>query len=262
MSAIQSRYPRLKQEIERLTALYQRPAGSVRLIAVSKQHPLHKVVELARLGQRDMAENYLQEGVEKIEHAAQRLSNDGGDDGRNSLCWHFIGHIQSRKCRLIAENFSWVHTVDSIKIAHKLNHSRGDVNSSSGEPLPLPSPLHVLIQLNLQGEASKSGVSEAQLPALAEATAALPNLRLRGLMIIPKMEKTLQQQRAVFGRCRELRDKLNARGFHLDHLSMGMSGDMEAAIAEGATMLRIGTALFGERSARSAHTLDAMTDSA
>ncbi len=240
MSAIQSRYPRLKQEIERLTAAYQRPAGSVRLIAVSKQHPPDNVVELARLGQRDMAENFLQEGVKKIEHAAQQLSGDG----REALCWHFIGHIQSRKCRLIAENFSWVHTIDNIKVAHKLDQGRADVNSSSGKPL------HVLIQLNLQGEASKSGVLEAQLPALAEAVAEMSNLRLRGLMIIPKMEKTPDQQRAVFRRCRELRDELNAHGFHLDHLSMGMTGDREAAIAEGTTMLRIGTALFGERAPR------------
>ena len=231
---IQSRFSRLTAEIERLTDMYQRPAGSVRLIAVSKQHRADKVAELARLGQRDMAENYLQEGLEKIHRVAQHLSGDAG-----LLCWHFIGHIQSRKCRPIAEHFSWVHTVDSIKVATKLNHARTEDN-----------PLNVLIQLNLQGEASKSGVSERQLPALADAMADLPNLRLRGLMIIPKIEKTLKRQRTVFRQCRKLRDVLNARGFDLDHLSMGMSDDLEAAIAEGATMVRIGTAVFGPRPAQ------------
>ena len=239
MSSIPSRFSQLTTEIERLSAAYQRPAGAVRLVAVSKQQSVDKVVEVARLGQRDVAENYLQEGLQKIEQAAQRLSGDAS----GALCWHFIGHLQSRKCRAIAENFNWVHTIDSIKVARKLNDARADAESPDA---PLK-PLNVLIQLNLQGEASKSGVSEARLPGLAGEMAGLPNLRLRGLMIIPKMEKTLDKQRAVFRRCRELRDGLNARGFDLDHLSMGMSGDLEAAIAEGATLVRIGTAIFGPR---------------
>ena len=235
MCPLDARFFPLKAEIERLTAVHRRPAGSVRLIAVSKRHRVDKVVELARLGQRDMAENFLQEGLGKIEQAAQRLSGAPADP----LCWHFIGHIQSRKCRLIAENFSWVHTVDSVKVAHKLNQGRD--GRLDGDPL------NVLIQLNLQGEDAKSGVSEQQLPPLAREITGLPNLRLRGLMILPKAEKAFDKQRAVFRRCRELRDGLNAQGFDLEHLSMGMSGDLEAAIAEGATMVRIGTAVFGPR---------------
>ena len=240
MCPLDARFFPLKEEIERLTAVHRRPAGSVRLIAVSKRHGVDKVVELARLGQRDMAENFLQEGLEKIEQAAQRLSGLSGV-AADPLCWHFIGHIQSRKCRQIAENFSWVHSVDSIKVAHKLNQGRvgGD-------------PLNILIQINLHGEEAKSGVSEGQLPPLAREITGLPNLRLRGLMILPKAEKAFDKQRAVFRRCRELRDELNAQGFDLEHLSMGMSGDLEAAIAEGATMVRIGTAVFGPRPAASA----------
>lgn len=225
-----SRFERVTGDIERLTALYRRPAGSVRLIAVSKQQGADRVAALAGLGQRDFAENYVQEGLEKIEQSAQPPGV--------ALCWHFIGHIQSRKCRPVAEHFDWVHSVDSAKVAQRLSQSR-----AGGKPL------NVLIQLNLQGEESKHGVSEAQLPALAEATAALPHLRLRGLMIVPKPEPSLARQRAVFRRCRQLGEALNARGLKLDHLSMGMSGDLEAAIAEGATMVRIGTALFGPRPA-------------
>ena len=241
MCPLDARFFPLKAEIERLTAVHRRPAGSVRLVAVSKRHGVDKVVELARLGQRDMAENFLQEGLEKIEQAAERLSSAGGVSGAAAepLCWHFIGHIQSRKCRQIAENFSWVHSVDSVKVAHKLNQGRqGRLDGD---------PLNVLIQLNLQGEDAKSGVSEQQLPPLAREITGLPNLRLRGLMILPKAEKAFDKQRAVFRRCRELRDELNAQGFDLEHLSMGMSGDLEAAIAEGATLVRIGTAVFGPR---------------
>ena len=123
MCPLDARFFPLKAEIERLTAVHRRPAGSVRLVAVSKRHGVDKVVELARLGQRDMAENFLQEGLEKIEQAAQRLSGLSGATAE-PLCWHFIGHIQSRKCRQIAENFSWVHSVDSLKVAHKLNQGR------------------------------------------------------------------------------------------------------------------------------------------
>ena len=235
MSPLHSRLALVREKIEELTALYQRPAGSVRLIAVSKQHTVDKVVEAARLDQRDIAENYVQEGIEKIGRAAQMLSGDTPA----ALCWHFIGHIQSRKCRLIAENFNWVHSVDSLKVADKLNRQRAG-----------GAPLDVLIQLNPDREEAKSGVSEQELPPLAGAIAALPNLRLRGLMMIPKPEKAFDKQRAAFRRCRELRDELNARGFTLDHLSMGMTNDMEAAIAEGATMVRIGTALFGPRPAK------------
>ena len=232
-SSLQSRFTRLRAEIEGLTVACERPAGSVRLVAVSKRHDVDKVVALARLGQRDMAENYLQEGLEKIRAAAHQLP------GEAPLCWHFIGHLQSRKCALIAEHFSWVHSIDNLKVATRLNRAR-----------TADDPLNVLIQLNLQGEASKSGVTEEQLPPLVAAVAELPNLRLRGIMVLPKAEKNPARQRTVFRRCRELRDDLNARGFNLDHLSMGMSDDMNAAITEGATMVRIGTALFGPRPTR------------
>ncbi len=234
MPPVGTRLHRLQERIERLTAAYQRPAGSVTLVAASKQQGVDKVVQLARLGLADVAENYVQEGIEKIE-SVRRLRGDGAAP----LRWHFIGHIQSRKCRPIAENFQWVHTVDSLKVAHKLNQYRAG-----------SSPLNVLIQLNLQAEASKSGVAEGELLPLARGVAALPNLRLRGLMIIPKPEKAFEKQRAIFRRCREVRDGLNARGFDLAHLSMGMSDDLEAAIAEGATMVRIGTAVFGSRPAK------------
>lgn len=231
MHQIDSKFKQINDEIVRLTAQYQRPADSVRLIAVSKQHSADKVVALARLGQRDLAENYLQDAIEKIERVTQTLP----EASANPLCWHFIGHVQSRKCQLVAENFDWVHSVDSIKIADKLNQHRHGA------------PLNVLIQLNLQAEESKFGVSERELLPLARAMIELPNLVLRGLMIIPKAETDMNKQRAAFRRCRELRDGLNSQGFDLDHLSMGMTADMEAAIAEGASMVRIGTALFGAR---------------
>ncbi|MGI9311535.1 MAG: YggS family pyridoxal phosphate-dependent enzyme [bacterium] len=243
MSEIESKFSRVRERIAQMEAAHRRPVGAVTLVAVSKRHSADKVVALARLGQRDMAENYAQEGVEKIREVARLLGGgdgDGanGDDGDGALRWHFIGHLQSRKCKLVAEHFAWVHTIDSVKVADKLNHGRAG-----------RAPLNVLIQLNLQAETSKSGIGADELPRLAEAVAALPNLRLRGLMILPAAERAVERQRAVFRRCRALRDDLNARGFALDHLSMGMTDDMESAIAEGATMVRIGTALFGQRPA-------------
>ncbi|MGR3984535.1 MAG: YggS family pyridoxal phosphate-dependent enzyme [Gammaproteobacteria bacterium] len=231
-----------RETIARLGAAHGRAAGSIRLVAVSKKHAAEKVAAAARAGQRDFAENYLQEGGGKIEHVSRLLSADAGNARHDEthaaapLCWHFIGHMQSRKCREIAERFDWVHTIDSIKVAEKLDRARAGRR-----------PLNALIQLNLHGEASKSGVSERDLDALAAGIAELPHLRLRGLMIIPKPQPDFAGQRAVFRRCRELRDALNARGFAMAHLSMGMSDDLEAAIAEGATMLRLGTAVFGPR---------------
>lgn len=224
----------VRADIARLAAAHARDADSIRLIAVSKQQPAEKVVAAARAGQRDFGENYLQEGAAKMESAARMLQ------GENiSLRRHFIGALQSRKCREIAARFDWVHTVDNIKAARKLDQARAGL-----------APLKVLIQVNLQNDAAKSGVSESQLDALAEDVAALQNLQLRGLMLIPKFETDFTKQRAVFRRCRELRDRLNARGFALQHLSMGMSADMEAAIAEGASMLRLGTAVFGARAGK------------
>ena len=201
------------------------PAG-VRLLAVSKTWPAESVREAAAAGQRAFGENYVQEGVAKVEALADL-----------GLEWHFIGPLQSNKTRLVANRFAWVHSIDRLKIAERLAEQR-DVH--------LP-PLDVCIQVNVSGEASKSGVAPADLPELARAVASLPRLRLRGLMAIPEPTPDVALQRARFASLRLLRDELNAAGLGLDTLSMGMSDDLEAAIAEGSTMVRVGTAIFGAR---------------
>lgn len=201
------------------------PAG-VRLLAVSKTWPAESVREAAAAGQRAFGENYVQEGVAKVEALADL-----------ELEWHFIGPLQSNKTRLVANRFAWVHSIDRLKIAERLAEQR-DVH--------LP-PLDVCIQVNVSGEASKSGVAPADLPELARAVASLPRLRLRGLMAIPEPTPDVALQRARFASLRMLRDELNAAGLGLDTLSMGMSDDLEAAIAEGSTMVRVGTAIFGAR---------------
>ncbi|MBI3431257.1 MAG: YggS family pyridoxal phosphate-dependent enzyme [Hydrogenophilales bacterium] len=203
-----------------------RNAAHIGLLAVSKTFDTAAVRGLAACGQREFGENYLQEALDK-QAALRDLP----------LVWHFIGPIQSNKTRAIAENFSWVHSVDRLKIAERLSAQR---------PAGLPS-LQVCIEVNVSGEASKGGVAPAELPALAEAVAKLPKLRLRGLMAIPAPTSEVAAQRAAFRRVRELFDELRTRGQALDTLSMGMSGDLEAAILEGATIVRVGTALFGER---------------
>ena len=203
-----------------------RDAAGVRLLAVSKTFDAAAVRELAACGQREFGENYLQEALDK-QAALRDLP----------LVWHFIGPIQSNKTRAIAEAFSWVHSVDRLKIAERLSAQR---------PPGLP-PLQVCIEVNVSGEASKGGVTAVELPALADAMAALPNLQLRGLMAIPAPTPEMAAQRAAFRRVREAFDALRARGHTLDTLSMGMSADLEAAILEGATIVRVGTALFGER---------------
>ena len=200
---------------------------AVDLLAVSKTFGAAAVRELAACGQREFGENYLQEALEKQAQLADL-----------PLVWHFIGPIQSNKTRAIAENFSWVHGIDRLKIAERLSAQRP----------PDRSPLQVCIEANVSGEASKGGVAVAELPALAEAVAKLPGLQLRGLMAIPAPAPDPAAQRAAFRQVREQFDALRARGYALDTLSMGMSGDLEAAILEGATLVRIGTALFGERS--------------
>ena len=203
-----------------------RDAAAVRLLAVSKTFDAAAVRELAACGQLEFGENYLQEALEKQAALADL-----------PLVWHFIGPIQSNKTRAIAEHFSWVHSVDRLKIAERLSAQR---------PAGLP-PLQVCIEVNVSGEASKGGVMAAELPALADAMAALPNLQLRGLMAIPAPTPEMASQRAAFRQVREAFDALCARGHTLDTLSMGMSADLEAAILEGATIVRVGTALFGER---------------
>ncbi len=203
-----------------------RDPAAVGLLAVSKTFDAAAVRALAACGQREFGENYVQEALEK-----QRALRD------LPLLWHFIGPIQSNKTRAIAENFSWVHSVDRLKIAERLSAQR---------PAGLPA-LQVCIEVNVSGEASKGGAAPADLPTLVEAVAKLPNIRLRGLMAIPAPTADVAAQRAAFRQVRKLSDDLNMHGHALDTLSMGMSGDLEAAILEGATLVRIGTALFGER---------------
>ena len=218
----------VKRRIAEYELKYAREPGSVQLLAVSKTQPAERVREAFGYGQRAFAENYLQEALAK-----QTALTDC------AIEWHFIGPIQSNKTRDIAAHFDWVHTVERIKIAERLNEQRPSARG----------PLNVLIQINLSGEASKSGVVLAEVPALARAIAALPNLRLRGLMTIPAPASSLDAQRLVFRQLAAARDQLLTQGHvNCQQLSMGMSADFEAAIAEGATYVRIGTDIFGARS--------------
>jgi pyridoxal phosphate enzyme (YggS family) len=203
-----------------------RPAGSVTLLAVSKTWGPQAVRAAHAAGQTAFGENYIQEAVDKIA-ALQDLP----------LVWHCIGPIQSNKTRLVAEHFDWVHSIDRLKIAQRLSEQR---------PEHLP-PLQVCIQVNVDGGDTKSGVSPPELPALAQAVAALPRMRLRGLMTIPEPAETEAQMRAVHRQAKDLFEQLRAQGLPLDTLSMGMSADMAAAIAEGSTLVRVGTAIFGQR---------------
>jgi pyridoxal phosphate enzyme (YggS family) len=216
----------VRARIAAAAAAAGREAAAVTLLAVSKTFDATVVRALAACGQREFGESYLQEVLEK---QTQLTDLD--------LTWHFIGPIQSNKTRAIAERFSWVHSVDRQKIAERLSAQR---------PPGLP-PLQVCIEVNVSGEASKGGVAPAELPALAEAVSKLAGLQLRGLMAIPAPTPDVAAQRAAFRQVRELFDALRARGYAIDTLSMGMSGDLEAAILEGATLVRVGTALFGER---------------
>lgn len=205
---------------------FNRPAGSVQLLAVSKKHPAAAIREALTMGQTLFGESYAQEMVEK----ASELTDVG-------IEWHFIGPIQSNKTHLIAETARWVHSVDRFKIAQRLSEQK---------PEAAPD-INICLQVNISGEASKSGVPPEVLPELAAQVAELPGLRLRGLMAIPAPEDDFEQQRDIFAQVRKLQESLIARGFTLDTLSMGMTDDMEAAIAEGATIVRIGTAIFGAR---------------
>ena len=214
---------------EKITTIAQncgRARSDVLLLAVSKTRPAALIAEACHAGLNHMGENYLQEALTKIE-ALRDLP----------LCWHFIGPIQSNKTRAIAGNFDWVHSVDRLKIARRLSQQR---------PADM-APLQVCLQVNINGEDSKSGVAPEQLPALAAEINQLPALQLRGLMAIPAASTDPAEQRRVFGRVRETLRALQRRFPKLDTLSMGMSGDMESAIVEGATILRIGTAVFGPR---------------
>ncbi|MGE5320357.1 MAG: YggS family pyridoxal phosphate-dependent enzyme [Hyphomicrobiaceae bacterium] len=225
-STAEARLRAVQARIAGAAAAAARNPVDVCLLAVSKTFDAVAVRALAACGQREFGENYVQEALRK--QAAL---------GDLPLVWHFIGPIQSNKTRAIAENFSWVHSVDRLKIAERLSAQR---------PPGLP-PLQLCIEVNVSGEASKGGVVPAELPALATAVAMLPGLQLRGLMAIPAPTADVAAQRAAFRQVRELFDGLRARGLALDTLSMGMSADLDAAILEGATIVRIGTALFGER---------------
>jgi PLP dependent protein len=230
MASIELKLQQLRQRIDDACTLAQRPVQSVTLLAVSKTQSADAVRQAHAAGQRAFGENYVQEALAKT-HALVDLRAD--------IEWHLIGPLQSNKTREVAAAFDWVHTVDRLKIAERLSEQR---------PAHLL-PLQVCVQVNVSGEASKSGVEPADVLALAQAVAALPRLRLRGLMSIPEPVEGLAAQRAPHHRLRELFDALRAQGLPLDTLSMGMSADLEAAIAEGSTMVRVGSAIFGARPA-------------
>jgi len=203
-----------------------RDPDSVSLLAVSKKKPAGDIREAYRCGQTDFGENYLQEALQKMQEL-----ND------LDIHWHFIGAIQSNKTRSIAEAFDWAHCVDRLKIARRLSEQR---------PATMP-PLNVCIQINIDDEDSKAGIDLSELAELAQAVSKLPGIRLRGLMTIPAPRENFDEQRRAFARLAEALQMLRGQGIECDTLSMGMTQDMEAAIAEGSTLVRIGTAIFGER---------------
>ncbi len=205
---------------------YDRPLGSVSLLAVSKKQPITAIEQALALGHTAFGENYLQEAIAKIMAIKDK-----------NVEWHFIGPIQSNKTRAISEHFNWVHTIDRLPIATRLSKQR---------PKDKP-PLNVCIQVNISNEATKSGIQVDEIEALAHVIQPLPGLKLRGLMAIPAATKSTQQQRHAFKMLRLALDSLNTQGFQLDTLSMGMSKDLEMAIAEGATIVRVGTDIFGPR---------------
>ncbi|UDI92604.1 YggS family pyridoxal phosphate-dependent enzyme [Pseudomonas sp. IAC-BECa141] len=223
MSTIADNIALVSSRIHAATAAAGRDENSVRLLAVSKTKPAQALREAYAAGLRDFGENYLQEALGKQLELADL-----------PLIWHFIGPIQSNKTRSIAEHFAWVHSVDRLKIAQRLSEQR---------PTDLP-PLNICIQVNVSGEASKSGCTPQDLPALAQAISTLPRLKLRGLMAIPEPTEDRAEQDAAFAAVQKLQAGLD---LPLDTLSMGMSHDLESAIAQGATWVRIGTALFGAR---------------
>lgn len=235
MSSIADNIGSVTRRIQKATLQTGREAGSVRLLAVSKTRPPEALRAAAEAGQTAFGENYLQEALDKID-ALQDLPD---------LEWHFIGPIQSNKTRQIAESFAWVHSVDRLKIARRLSDQR---------PANLPA-LNICLQVNVNEEASKAGCTLAQLPELVAAVGELPNLRLRGLMAIPDPDQPEAQLRLSFRKLanalKTLKQQYPEAG-PLDTLSMGMSGDLEMAIAEGATWVRVGTALFGARPAKQA----------
>jgi PLP dependent protein len=229
-SALQARLTLVEKRISAAARAAGRDPAEIALLAVSKTFGADVVLAATRAGLRAFGENYVQEGGDKIARVREAAPD-------LALEWHFIGPIQSNKTRPLAEAFDWVQSVDRVRVAQRLAEQR---------PTTLP-PLNILLQVNISGEETKSGVPAVDVPALASAVAALPRLRLRGLMAIPAPAKDLAEQRRPLAQLRELFEGLRARGLAVDTLSMGMSDDLEAAILEGATMVRIGTAIFGAR---------------
>jgi len=234
MGAIGDNLQAVRARIAAAAMAAGRDPSTIGLLAVSKTFGAGAVAEARAAGQRAFGESYVQEAVDKIVQVAD-----------SAIEWHFIGPLQSNKTRPVAEHFHWVHSVSSLKIARRLSEQRP---ASQGL-------LSVCLQVNVSDESTKAGVSEAELPALAAAVATLPGLRLRGLMCIPAPADGLAAQRRPFAQLARMRDRLVADGFALDTLSMGMSDDLEAAVAEGATWVRVGTAIFGARPAAAAGTI-------
>jgi pyridoxal phosphate enzyme (YggS family) len=230
MSTIAGNLQAVEATIQTACQAAARPRSTVQLLAVSKTFPPEAVLEAVDAGQRAFGENYLQEGVDKIAAVAKARPE-------MPLEWHFIGPIQSNKTRPIATHFDWVHTVERLKIAQRLSEQRPSEHG----------PLNICLQVNISGEASKSGADPSELLDLAREVAKLPNLRLRGLMAIPEPEDDPDLQRAPFARLRALAQDIIDAGIFVDTLSMGMSGDMRAAVLEGSTIVRVGSAIFGSR---------------
>lgn len=228
-STIGTRLVTLKASIQKLESKYHREPGSTHLLAVSKTKPVSDILEAIAHGQREFGESYLQEAIEKITSLSDK-----------EIHWHFIGLIQKNKTRQIAEHFDWVHSVDRMIIADRLNAQR---------PTSLP-PIQICIQVNIDNEATKSGVPMEQVQSLAKSVLNLPQVKLRGLMAIPQICSDTNELRKRFAQLRQQLEQLNHLGLNLDTLSMGMSGDLESAIAEGATIVRVGTAIFGKRTTK------------
>ena len=226
MTPISANLQAVRERIDAAAHRFGRDPAGIALLAVSKTWPADSVRAAAAAGQRAFGENYVQETVEKIAELAPL-----------ALEWHFIGPLQSNKTRLVAEHVDWMHSVERLKIAERLSQQR---------PASL-APLNICLQVNVSGEATKGGCTLEEAPVLAAKIATLPNIRLRGLMCIPEPADDFEAQRQPFRLLRELYDNLRVQGLSLDTLSMGMSHDMEAAIAEGATIVRVGTAIFGDR---------------
>ena len=227
MITIAKNIERLSDRLLRIERQYERGAACVKLLAVSKRHPAESIIAANKAGIEDFGENYLQEALDKIQHLSSIRVN-----------WHFIGPIQSNKTKAIAENFQWVHSIDRLKIAQRLSDQRE----------PSGPKLNVCVQIKLSDETKKSGLELAAAEALCDAVEVLPNLQLRGLMAIPAAEPDFESQRLAFRALAQEYSRLKPRYAQFDTLSMGMSNDFEAAIAEGSTLIRIGTGIFGPRS--------------